>query len=90
MPVQTPRHPLTQPILDHLHRAIKFMLLLALFVKPLFVRGEDGLYSIRPRHRRTVLRNIACTIGVVALQLAETVVVDTVVYHQGGAEKARM
>lgn len=65
------------------------MLLLALFVKPLFARGEDGLFSIRPRHRRTVFRNVACTVGVVVAQLAETVVVYTVVYHKGSTEEVR-
>lgn len=65
----------------------QFMLLLALFVKPLFAQGVGRGLSIRPRHRRTVLRNIACTVGVVAMQLAETVVVYTVVYHKGSTEK---
>ena len=65
------------------------MLLLALFVKPLFARGSDGQYSIRPRHRRTVVRNIACTVGVVLLHLAEEIVVYTVVYHKRKVEKVR-
>ena len=65
------------------------MLLLALFVKPLFARGSDGLFFIRFRHRRTVVRNTACTVGVVLLQLAETVVVYTVVYHKGSVEQVR-
>lgn len=67
----------------------QFMLLLALFVKPLYTRGDGGVYSIRPRHRRTVLRNVACTIGVVAMQLAEAIVVYTVVYHKGSTEEVR-
>lgn len=79
---------LTQPIVDSCV-SDQLMLLLALFVKPLFARGSDGLIFIRFRHRRTVVRNTACTVGVVLLQLAETVVVYTVVYHKGSVEQVR-
>ena len=63
------------------------MLLLVLFVKPLIAREDGRLISIRPRYRRTVVRNVACTVGVVVLQLAEEAVVFTVVFHKGNTEK---
>ncbi|CAM9523438.1 unnamed protein product [Ectocarpus sp. 12 AP-2014] len=67
--------------------SIEFLLLLALFVKPLYARGADGLSSITSsRHRGTIIRNIVCTVGVVTIQITEAVVVYTVVFHVGSVE----
>ncbi|CAN0249956.1 unnamed protein product, partial [Ectocarpus sp. 13 AM-2016] len=67
--------------------SIEFLLLLALFVKPLYARGADGLSSITSsRHRGTIMRNVVCTVGVVTIQITEAVVVYTVVFHVGSVE----
>ncbi|CAM9694451.1 unnamed protein product, partial [Scytosiphon promiscuus] len=67
-----------------------FLLLLALFINPLYTgRGGDALSSIRSSsYRVTIYRNIGCTVGVVIVQLLETSVVYAVVFHVGRLEEA--
>lgn len=77
------------PACHHSFISNQLLLLLALFIKPLYARGKDGHYAIRPTCRRTVARNVGCTAGVVTLQAAETVVVFIIVCDYWGVAEVR-
>lgn len=59
----------------------QFVLLLLLFVKPMLVPVE-GTQSRGAVYRRVVLRNIFCTIGIVASYSITTVVVVLAMLHE--------